>query len=70
MYIIILILYYLKAFRATLRDEIIKRSPLTSKKLQSKDINLGYVVSLYNALILYVSSMRDMYDAYETKAKL
>lgn len=32
-------------------------------------IDLETVVSLYKALIQYMSSIRDMYDAYETKAK-
>lgn len=48
----------------------VKLCKLTSTKLQSIDIDLRTVVSLHKALILYVSSMRDMYDVYETKAKL
>jgi len=47
-----------------------ERFHLTSKQLQSVDIDLGTVVSLYKSLILYVSSMRNMYDVYEKKARL
>lgn len=44
---------------------IMKRFHLTSKQLQSVNIDLGTVNSLYRSLILYVSSMRDMCDVYE-----
>lgn len=46
-----------------------KRFHLTSKKLQSVDIDLGTVIILYKSLIQYVSNLRDMFDLYETKAK-
>lgn len=58
------------ALMATLWGDIMERFHLTSKQLQSVDIDLGTVVSLYKSLILYVSSMRNMYDVYEKKARL
>lgn len=39
----------------------------TSNQLQSVNIDLATVVPLYKTLMLYVSSMRDMYDIYEKK---
>jgi len=54
------------ALEATLWGEVLERFHSTSKQLQSVNIDLATVDSLYKALTLYiVSSMRDMYDIYE-----
>ncbi|XP_065684327.1 zinc finger MYM-type protein 1-like [Hydra vulgaris] len=56
------------AIMATLWGDILERFNKTSKQLQSVEIDLETVVSLYESLIRYVLDLRSMFDIYEERA--
>ncbi|XP_065645449.1 uncharacterized protein LOC136075929 [Hydra vulgaris] len=56
------------AIMATLWGDILERFHKTSKQLQSVEIDLETVVSLYESLIRYVLDLRSMFDIYEERA--
>ncbi|XP_065642178.1 zinc finger MYM-type protein 1-like [Hydra vulgaris] len=56
------------AIIATLWGDILERFNKTSKQLQSVEIDLETVVSLYESLIRYVLDLRSMFDIYEERA--
>nr|XP_047135417.1 zinc finger MYM-type protein 1-like [Hydra vulgaris] len=56
------------AVMATLWGDILEKFNKTSKQLQSVEIDLETVVSLYESLIRYVLDLRSMFDIYEERA--
>ena len=49
---------------------LLERINIVNKKLQGVDIDLGVVVQLYNSLIEYTNSLRNMFNDFLQKAKL